>query len=150
MDEIGFSPEEENRCKNVLQTGERLLLVVKPRVEMDVVDTWFRRISGRIVLGIWFLVQDAQFEKSAVRTTATVVSVRQEVRKHTDNHHRRHRSYGGHTIHVGGNHVSPHRACRYATLQFRARTGDDFHLYRSFRFHHRRRCPGGGLMMKKS
>ncbi len=58
MDEIGFSPEEENRCKSVLQTGERLLLVVKPRVELDVVDTWFRRISGRIVLGIWFLVQE--------------------------------------------------------------------------------------------
>ena len=77
--------------------------MVKPRVEMDVVDTWFRRISSRIVLGICFMVQDAQFEKSAVRTTATVVSVRQEVRKHTDNH----RSNGGVIIHVGGNHVSP-------------------------------------------
>ena len=52
MEETGFSPEEERRCKAALQEGERVLLVAKPRVEMDVVDVWFRRISGCVLLGI--------------------------------------------------------------------------------------------------
>lgn len=52
MEEPDFSPEEEKRCKAALQEGERVLLVAKPRAEMDVVDVWFRRISGGIVLGI--------------------------------------------------------------------------------------------------
>lgn len=52
MEETDFSPEEEKRCKAALQAGERVLLVAKPRVEMDVVDAWFRRISGCVLLGI--------------------------------------------------------------------------------------------------
>lgn len=52
MEETDFSPEEEKRCKTALQAGERVLLVAKPRVEMDVVDAWFRRISGCVLLGI--------------------------------------------------------------------------------------------------
>ena len=52
MEEPDFSPEEEKRCKAALQEGELVLLMAKPRAEMDVVDAWFRRISGCVLLGI--------------------------------------------------------------------------------------------------
>lgn len=80
-------------------------------------------------LGIWFQVQDARFEKSAVRTTAIVVSVRQEVRKHTDNHHRRrHRSNGGVTIHVDGKQASRSYHVYYPMLEYTDASGVVHHV----------------------
>ncbi len=36
-----LSPEEKLHCEAALLPGERVLLLAKPRVEMDAVDAWW-------------------------------------------------------------------------------------------------------------
>ena len=84
-----------------------------------------------LTLGIVMQCRDARFEREAVRTTATVVSVRKEFHEtehHNDRHHRR--SHAGVRIRVEVNKEKQGNWLYYPSYQF-ADAGGTLHQFES-------------------